>query len=273
MEHTFVICAYKESPYLESCIESLKQQTVKSDILLSTATPSQYLENMCKKHDIVYIVRDGIPEISADWNYGLSLSKTAYVTLAHQDDIYESQYVQRVLQCVKENAKLIGTKELIVFTDYYEILEGSRKNNSLNLRIKRILLSVLKKHERQNVIYYKRWVLKYGNAIGCPTVTYNKDYLDDLLKENGRDNLFESNFRSNLDWEAWEWLSKQSGAFVYVPEILMGHRIHESSETSAMITEKKRILEDYEMFRKFWPEWFAKMISRAYKQSENGNRV
>jgi len=27
-DHTFAICAYKESPYLRECIESLKKQTV-----------------------------------------------------------------------------------------------------------------------------------------------------------------------------------------------------------------------------------------------------
>ena len=30
IKHTFVICAYKESPYLEECIKSLKHQKTKS---------------------------------------------------------------------------------------------------------------------------------------------------------------------------------------------------------------------------------------------------
>ena len=33
MFHTFVISAYQESPYLESCIKSLKAQTVPSEPL------------------------------------------------------------------------------------------------------------------------------------------------------------------------------------------------------------------------------------------------
>ena len=44
--HTFAICAYKESPYLEECIQSLMNQTVKSDILIATATPSKYMSIM-----------------------------------------------------------------------------------------------------------------------------------------------------------------------------------------------------------------------------------
>lgn len=43
-KHTFVICAYKESPYLEACIRSLKKQTVASAICLATSTPSDYLK-------------------------------------------------------------------------------------------------------------------------------------------------------------------------------------------------------------------------------------
>ena len=44
--HTFAICAYKESPYLEECIQSLMNQTVKSDILIATATPSKYIDDI-----------------------------------------------------------------------------------------------------------------------------------------------------------------------------------------------------------------------------------
>ena len=50
--HTFVICAYKESPYLEACIRSLKKQTVASAICLATSTPSDYLKNICEKYDM-----------------------------------------------------------------------------------------------------------------------------------------------------------------------------------------------------------------------------
>ena len=38
--HTFAICAYKESKYLEECIRSLKKQTVETNIILVTSTPN-----------------------------------------------------------------------------------------------------------------------------------------------------------------------------------------------------------------------------------------
>ena len=45
MKHTFVICAYKESEFLEECILSLKKQSIKSEILIATSTPNKYIES------------------------------------------------------------------------------------------------------------------------------------------------------------------------------------------------------------------------------------
>ena len=47
-DHTFAVCAYKESPYLESCIKSLISQTVKSNIIVCTSTPCEFIENMAR---------------------------------------------------------------------------------------------------------------------------------------------------------------------------------------------------------------------------------
>ena len=45
-QHTFVICAYQESEYLEECIRSLMRQTVKSEILMATSTPNPYIKKV-----------------------------------------------------------------------------------------------------------------------------------------------------------------------------------------------------------------------------------
>lgn len=39
--HTFAVCAYRESPFLEDCVRSLVRQTVKSRILIATSTPTK----------------------------------------------------------------------------------------------------------------------------------------------------------------------------------------------------------------------------------------
>jgi len=52
--HSFAVLAYKDSPYLEECILSLKNQTVQSDIYITTATPSEFLENISRKYNNFY---------------------------------------------------------------------------------------------------------------------------------------------------------------------------------------------------------------------------
>ena len=53
MKHTFVICAYKESKYLEDCIKSLKAQEVKSDIKIATSTPNEYIYSIADKEFVI----------------------------------------------------------------------------------------------------------------------------------------------------------------------------------------------------------------------------
>ena len=53
--HTFVICAYKESQYLEECIKSVLNQNVKSNVIISTSTPNEYINNLAKKYDILFL--------------------------------------------------------------------------------------------------------------------------------------------------------------------------------------------------------------------------
>ena len=68
-EHIFAICAYKESAYLEACIQSLKRQTRKSKIILATSTPNTYIENLCSKYQIPMYVNKGEKGITQDWNF------------------------------------------------------------------------------------------------------------------------------------------------------------------------------------------------------------
>ncbi|MDE5966695.1 MAG: glycosyltransferase family 2 protein [Lachnospiraceae bacterium] len=272
MNHTFVICAYKESPYLEECIVSLKQQTKKSEILVATSTPSAYIEELCSKYHLPCYVRDGKPGIGADWNYALSVAKTEYVTIAHQDDKYEAVFWERKEAYIEE-AERLRQCPLIIFSDYREYIGQKADAYRTNLKIKRILLRPLIRKQAQNRCAPKRAVLRFGNAICCPSVTYNMGSIWRLLEQQGRHALFGTAMRSNLDWEAWEWLSRQKGAFVYIPELLMQHRIHEASETSAVIHEHQRKQEDYFMFCKFWPKWIAKILSGVYIASEKGNTV
>ena len=46
IKHTFVICAYKESEYLEECIKSVKNQSVRSKVIIATSTDNLFIREL-----------------------------------------------------------------------------------------------------------------------------------------------------------------------------------------------------------------------------------
>ena len=257
-DHTFVVCAYKESKYMEQTVLSLKNQTVQSNILIITSTPNKHITDISNKYNIPLYINNGETGIAEDWNFGYKMANTKIVTICHQDDYYEKNYIELILERINKSKK-----PLIAFTDYGELRNGRRVYNNKLLRIKRCMLFPLKIKLFENSIWVRRFILSLGSPICCPSVTY--------VKENLTEIIFQSGFKSNLDWQAWEKISKIKGGFLYLTEKLVLHRIHKDSETSHIIGNNLRMQEDYEMFCKFWPKCFAKKISMIYQKSEKSN--
>lgn len=257
--HTFVICAYKESAYLEECILSLKNQSVQTNIIMETSTPNSYIEGMAQKYEIPLFInpRGGITQ---DWNFGLSKVETKYATVAHQDDIYERDYAKKILEGF-ESVK----KPLIIFSGYGELRNGEKVYDTQILKIKDLMLLPLKIKAFSGSKFVRRRVLSMGDPICCPAVSFNLSLIERPIFKDG--------FRSCEDWEAWEMISRLDGDFVYIPDKLMCHRIHEESATTAIIQDNARVEENYIMFCKFWPKPIAKLINKFYTKSEDSNTL
>lgn len=259
-KHTFAVCAYKESPYLEECIQSVQNQTVQSKVIMTTSTPNEYIGKISEKYNVPIYINEGEKGITQDWNFAYKMAETELVTIAHQDDVYLPNYAEQILD-LNEKAK----KPLILFTDYAELRNGKVVSNNRLLKVKRILLFPLRIPLFWNSKFVRRRVLSLGCPICCPAVT--------LVKDNLPDQIFQAGFRSDEDWEAWEMLSKRKGAFAYARTIGMYHRIHEESETSVILEDNARTKEDYIMFKKFWPEFIARILAKTYSASEKSNKL
>ena len=85
-EHTFVICAYKESPYLEECVQSLLKQTVTSKIIIYTSTPNQAIQSIADKYSLEVFTKKG-GSIGKDWNNARSFVETNQKALAALPDL------------------------------------------------------------------------------------------------------------------------------------------------------------------------------------------
>lgn len=258
--HTFVVCAYKESPYLEECIQSLLNQKVKSRILVATSTPNMFIRNVAEKYCLPLFVNEGEKGIAGDWNFAYQCTDTELVTLAHQDDIYMPDYVECMLRELNKCCH-----PLIGFTDYVEIRGESYIKKNRLLSIKRLLLLPLKLRVIWKNRFVRRRILSFGSAICCPSVT--------LVKENLDNFCFKNNMKSNIDWQAWEEISRMRGEFVYISNPLMGHRIHLESTTSKILASNERIKEDLYMYCKFWPKFVAVFLEKFYRSAEKSNNL
>jgi hypothetical protein len=258
-DHTFAVLAHKESPFIEECIGSLQRQTIRSKIVLSTSTPSEFLNQLATRHkiDLMHNKNDG--GIGADWTFAYNSADTQFVTLAHQDDIYYPNYTEA---CLSSTLKAPGS--LIAFTDYDELYGSTPRKQTLNTIIKKMQLSgfyPLSQSVRNG--FLKRGMLSLGSPIACPSVMFNKEMIGQFA--------FASELSVSLDWEAWLQLSRRDGAFVYVKRRLMAHRIHAESQTTACIRNDQRRNEDRILFEQLWPRPIAQILADMYAWSYRSN--
>lgn len=262
MLHTFVIPAYRESPYLERCIDSLKKQSAKSVLILATSTPSPLLEETARKHGIEYCVN---PEqgggIAADWSFALSCCRTRYCTLAHQDDVYLPRFAEKCVAALERNPPA-----RMAFADYADCIgEDDIRPHRLYLWVKRLLLWPFYLRRAWRSTFVKRHILRFGSPVCCPGVTYNLE-LGEIR--------FDRSFSVNPDWAMWLTLAAEKGtAFVFIPEFLLYHRISGGMETAAAIRDNRRANEDIRLFARLWPGWVVKILARLYALSYRSNRV
>ncbi|WP_239462939.1 hypothetical protein [Faecalicoccus pleomorphus] len=154
-------------------------------------------------------------------------------TITLQNDIYERDNSQSIVNEYEKNKDA-----LIIFSNYYEIkssLPSLLKINSLHIN-------------RFN--FFKRNTIRFGNSTCHSSVTF----VNHNIKIN---DIFIMPMKSNVDWYAWENVSRQKGIFISINKQSMCHKVHNESETSKTIESNKRTIEDLEMFDKSWPHSFS----------------
>lgn len=253
-KHVFAVCAYKDSPYLEQCIRSLKAQTVPSHIIICTSTPSSYIDRLAWKYGLQVCVRQGESGIKDDWNFAYSMAEGELVTIAHQDDMYHRDYSARLLAAHRRYP------DMTVFTtDYVIVKQGALITGDAMLWIKRILRTPLRFPQMNDRAWVKKLAFVLGNPICCPATTYHKAVLGEPFVR--------SEYSFALDWDNLVRLAEEPGRFICDERPLLYYRVHEDATTKACIRDNRRFEEEREMFCRFWPEPMADIIMGFYKKA------
>lgn len=254
--HSFIVCAYKEEHHLEDCIISLINQTIKSEVIISTSTPNDYIKSIASKYNVKMIINEGKKGHREDFCFAFNKAETKYVTLCHQDDIYYKDFGINVVKNMKKY-----DNSIIGFTNYNENRNGKTVKNNKLLFIKRLINNLLIPFKENKKV--RLFTLSIGNAICAPSVTYNTKLLDTPI--------IETDFKSNIDWITYIDFAKKSGKFIYIKKPLMEHRIHENSTTTSVIADNTKNKEDYQIFKMFWSDRIANFLIKIYSKSEKSN--
>ena len=257
---TLGICAYKESPYLEDCVKSLVNQKIKCNIFISTSTPNKLISTIAKKYNLKLYVNKKSNGYYDDFLFAYKKANTKYVTLCHQDDIYLENFTEEVLKKINKN-----NDNIIIFSNYYDYKNCITVKKSKLLFVKRFLNFPLKFKFFQKSKFIRKRILSFGNPICSPTVTFNKDKVNEPV--------LKCPYRTSHDWYTWIGLCKNDGMFVYIKKPLLLRRINEQSETSLVIADNSKKNSDYEIFKLFWPDKIAKILSKIYSTSEKNNNI
>lgn len=193
----------------------------------------------------------GEPGIGVDWNFALSQVDGGWVTIAHQDDIYLSRYVEDAL-----NAAAPDTRA--VFSDYRELVDGTPQSLGLALAVKWLMIetALFPGRALMRSRVRKRLMFGFGDPICCPSAMINRDLAPDFRFDEGLD--------LDLDWDAWIRLGRGRCSLGYVRRTNVLHRLHPDSATSRGIANARRRKEDALMFGQLWPRPIARALTAMY---------
>ena len=111
--HSFVVPTNGKSPYLENCLKSLKNQKIKSRIIITTSKPFKGIKKISKKYGAKLYIFKKHNNIADDWNRAINKSNSKYVTIAHQDDIYDKNYlVGKVIEVNYRTSRVLLISDL-----------------------------------------------------------------------------------------------------------------------------------------------------------------
>lgn len=254
MTHTFAISAYGDSPYLESCLKSLAGQSVSSEIIICTSTPSDYIDMLAEKYDVPVHVRTGEAGIGYDWNFAYQMAGGDMVTIAHQDDMYKSDYVKTLMETKEKYPDMS-----VFMTGSISIKNGKLVEYGPVEVVKKLLRVPLRVPYFNDLTSVKKAALRLGNPIICPSCAYDKA----LCGES----IFSTDLKFTLDWNTLLELAEKKGRFICVERPLIMYRVHADSATGEALSDGVREKEESDMFDRLLPETFAGMVKEIYKKS------
>lgn len=226
-----VIPTYNGRQYVEESIQSALAQTRPADeIIISDDNSSDDTLDICRKYaDRVRIVRNenGPSGFVNGWNFAISLAKSDYISILHQDDLIAPNFLEEI-----EHA-------IIQHSDVRHLFTPCKLIDGEGLEIKRELKHCtgdIRRYTGQE--YAEDYVLTPGHIHRCPGVVTHRDIFRQCQYRAEAGHIADNDFfiRVGLYTDV-----------VGVMKPLASYREHNQSETGHLdhLVINKRLLDDY----------------------------
>ncbi len=193
-----IIPVYNVEKYLNKCISSVINQTIKNiQVILiddgSTDNSGPMCDEWAKKDKRITVIHQKNQGVSISRNKGIDVSKGKYITFIDSDDYIDTNYFEEMINIAINN----NYPDIIKFQSYLEVKNFQKKSkNSVNgyLDLKTDLNTLLKmflvNHEFGSVCnsFFKKELIK--NNKFNKEFSYGEDYLFYFLNLLAASNIF-----------------------------------------------------------------------------------
>jgi glycosyltransferase involved in cell wall biosynthesis len=269
---TILVPTYKRANLLEVAIKSALAQTYTNTeiLVLDDESPDNTPEVMRKflaEPRITYVRHKKNKGIAENWRFGFEQARGEYLTILHDDDTFEPDYVATLLKPLEEDKSLI-----LAFCDQWCIDEqGNRLTNDSDIMSKRFGRDRL--HRGPLADFARSALVDLSIPVGASL--FRRSWL--------KSGFIAPEAKGAIDvWLFYQCVQTGGSAF-YEPRRLMNYRTHDSGMSAAMplymgeghLFRQRSILQN-EALRAIHPEIDVQMretlVSYAIAQLRTGNR-
>ena len=250
---TIAIPCHNGAAHLEPMVRSWLQQSRQDFelLLVDDASTDASVELVCRTAgDRVRIVRNQERRgLAANFAHAASLVKTPFFCLAHQDDLYERDYLQRLLAALEAepDAAVAHCSATASDGDGNEITAAAERfKNGLARQAVGATRSEL---------YGLLW---RGNFVCCPSVLFRTA----AYRAVGG---FDTRLSFALDWELWFRMVRTGHRFTTVTTPLVRYRRHADNATRSATRSLRRFEEELQVLQEAHAHGVAERLMRAQR--------
>lgn len=190
---SIILPAYKSEKTIGAAIESVLNQTYKNiELIVIENGKKDGTEQICKKFEkehlnkIIYTYNEE-PNVSNARNIGIEKATGTYLAFIDADDKYEINFLEKMVNCIKEtNSQLVTCGYRTIYEKIERLIEESHKVEKTN-NIKEYLEIV-----KESYLFNELW-----NKLYITSIVKENDIVFDPKFELGEDFIF------NLDYLKW----------------------------------------------------------------------